>query len=349
MRPVAALAILLAIPARAHSVSNEIIVNSTQSSQSSARAGVFTDSLFGAFDLDDEWTILAGASVTLLGGSDAANSAGFDHSDSPLTRFTAGVERIIEDQWTVGLTFDVSPPSTQFAVASVPTTGDLAEVRSEVSQFGAGLDVFWDSLGRSDLEWSFGGGIDFSHSSIAESIPRVQTASGQSLTPSEFAQRYCANRPRARNCARVMLDALSGTQRTLDFERLSGVVTARLFRDTDVSLIGDYYVYNEDPDVIDFRTATLAGGAGLPIAPLRYLVRPEVLHRFGDFSARLWLEAGQYVSGTGQSTTGIGLRLQYKLSKEFRAWATGAGRRDVDDLGFGVYSITVSAGVGYRW
>ena len=350
MRPSAGLVLLsIATPVLAHGVSNEIIVNSAQSSQSASRAGVFTDSLFGSYALDEDWTILASASVTLLGGTDTANSAGFDHSDSPLTRFSAGAERSIADRWTIGLTFDVSPASTQFSVASVPGTGALGEIRSEVSQFGAGVDVYWDSFGTSDLEWSFGGGIDFSHSSIVESIPRVVTASGQPLTPAQFAQQYCASRPRARNCARILLDALSGTQRTLDFERLSGGVTATLFRDTELSLIGDYYVYNQDPDVLDYRTATLAGGAGFPIAPLQFLVRPEILHRFGDLSARLWFEAGSYVPGTGQSTTGLGLRLQYKLSKAFRAWVSGAGRRDVDDLGFAIQSVTVSAGVGYRW
>src|SRR5439155_173535 len=74
----------------------------------------------------------------------------------------------------------------------------------------------------------------------------------------------------------------------LDSERFSANVSATLFTDTDVTLSGDYYVYQQNPAQVGFFTLVAAGrGAGVPIAPLRYEVRPEVVHRFGDLSARL--------------------------------------------------------------
>ncbi|MGZ6123811.1 MAG: hypothetical protein ACXWLR_02570, partial [Myxococcales bacterium] len=98
-----------------------------------------------------------------------------------------------------------------------------------------------------------------------------------------------------------------------------------------------------------FGVASLGQGAGLPIAPLRYLVRPEVLHRFGDFSAKLWLQTGEYVAGTGQSTAAVGLKLQYRFSKAFRAWVTASGQRDVDAADSVSRFGTISTGAGYRW
>jgi hypothetical protein len=354
MRSGAALLLLaVAAPARAVSVTDEIIVNSTQSSETNPRASVFTDSLNASFDVNDEWTLLAGASLTLLGGTEAATTAGFQQSSSPVTRFNAGAEWALDDQWTLGLTLDLAPSSTQFAVASVPataTTGQVeAEVQSETSELGAAFDLSWDSLGRSDLEWSFSAGLGFSHSAITQSIPLVRSDSGQAVTPAQFTQRYCAAHPRIKNCAQNLADAFSGTQKPVDSERFSAGATATLFLNTDVSLLADVYVYNEYPGVLDTRLAALSGGAGLPIAPLQYLIRPEVLHRFGNLSAKLWIEAGEYVSGTGQDTEGLGIKVQYKFSKEFRAWVTGSGRRDVDDRGIATGSGTIALGAGYRW
>src|SRR5207248_10328111 len=56
---------------------------------------------------------------------------------------------------------------------------------------------------------------------------------------------------------------------TLDSERLSANVSATLFTDTDVTLSGDYYVYQQNPAQVGFFTLVAAGrGAGVPIAPL---------------------------------------------------------------------------------
>jgi len=354
MRPCAVLLLLaVATAARAHSVTNEVFFNGTQSSETNPRSSVFTDSLNASFDLNDDWTLFGGASVTLLGGTEAAAAAGFEQSSSPVTRFNGGADWALDDQWNLGLTLDLAPSSTQFAVASVPATGTAsqveAEVHSESSELGAAFDLSWYSLGRSDLEWSFSAGLGFSHSAITQSIPLIRSASGQTVTPAQFTQRYCAAHPRIKNCAQNLADAFSGTEKPVNAERFSAGATATVFQNTGFSLLADVYVYNEYPGVLDTRLAMLSGGAGLPIAPLQYVIRPEVLHRFGDLSAKLWFEAGEYVSGTGQDTEGLGIRVQYKFSKAFRAWFSASGRRDVDDRGVATDSGTISLGAGYRW
>ncbi len=59
--------------------------------------------------------------------------------------------------------------------------------------------------------------------------------------------------------------------------------------------------------------------------------------------------AGEYVSGTGQSTAGLGAKVQYKFTKKFRLWATLSGQRDLDEQGNPTRSGGVAMGAGYRF
>ena len=138
---------------------------------------------------------------------------------------------------------------------------------------------------------------------------------------------------------------------TLDSQRLSGSATAVVSQDTDLTLSGDYYVYDQDPAQVGYYSIAAVGrlGNGLPIAPLQFTVRPEVAHRWGAFSAKIWLQGGRYVAGAGQSTGGGGVRLQYKFSKVFRLWVSGSGQRDVDEQGAETKSGTLALGAGYRF
>ena len=351
MRKLVALAILaVAFAAQADSVTNEVIVSSTQATDANPRSGVFTDALNAAFDVGEDWTISAGAMLTLQGATPAGTRAQFGESGSAVTLFTGGLDWSATDHLTLGATLEISPKSTQYAGTTIPLllSGTIvtpeAQLRSQTSEVGGGLDVSWDSFGESDLEWSFDAGIGFSHYNVDQGISAVRTTlDAQQLQQAALA--YCNAFPRSRACARGLLQPV-----TLDFERFSGGATARLFRDTDVSLLFDWYLYNQDPADVGFGSQAFLGrGAGLPIAPLQYLVRPEVLHRFGDFSAKLWGQAGEYASGTGQGTAGLGARLQYKFTKAFRAWLMASGQRDVDADGRVTRSGTISAGAGYRW
>jgi hypothetical protein len=87
----------------------------------------------------------------------------------------------------------------------------------------------------------------------------------------------------------------------------------------------------------------------VPLAPLQYLVRPEVAHRFGDFSAKVWVQAGAYVAGAGQGTAGVGTRLQYKVTRKVKLWVTASGQRDVDLTGASSNSGSFALGAAYRF
>jgi len=358
-RAIALTFLAVAAAARADSVTNQILVSSTHATEANPRSSVFTDFLNASFNAGEDWTLSAGASLTLQGKTPAATRSQFGESSSAVTFFTVAADWSVTDSFTVGASVDLSPKSTQFAGTTIHVvlpqpigraTAD-AQVRSETSQVDAGVDVSWDSLGRSDLEWSFTGGLHVSHYDINQSIPRAR-ANGTALTQAQIEQgttNYCASNPQLATYCRELLGTVSGVPTPLDFERLSAGATATLYRDTDVSLFGDVYLYNQDPTGSFFGLAAAGRGPGLPIAPLRFLLRPEVLHRFGDFSARLWLEGGEYVSGTGGTTAGVGLRLQYRFTKAWRAWLTLSGQRDVDAANNITRSGSLAAGAGYRW
>src|SRR3989442_13318020 len=82
----------LAASARADSVTNQVIVSSTQATEANPRATVFTDMLNSNFDVGDDWTVSAGASLTLQGQTEAASRGGFSASGGAVTRFTARVD-----------------------------------------------------------------------------------------------------------------------------------------------------------------------------------------------------------------------------------------------------------------
>jgi hypothetical protein len=360
MRLSAALILLaVAAAARADSVTNQILVSSSHATEGNPRSTIFTDFLNASFNASDDWTLSAGASLTLQGATAAATRGQFGESSSAVTLFTGGADWSVTDSLTVGATAEISPKSTQFAGTIIPVilpqpigrnTAD-AQVRSETSQVAAGVDVSWDSLGKSDLEWSLTGGVQFSHYDINQSIPRARV-NGTALTKTEIEQgtaNYCsANVQRATYC-RELLGTVAGLPTPLDFERLSAGMTATVYGDTDASLFGDLYLYNQDPSGTFFGLAAAGRGPGLPIAPLRYLLRPEVLHRFGDLSARLWFEGGEYVAGTGGTTLGVGVKVQYRFSKAWRAWLTVSGQRDVDAGNNITRSGSLAIGAGYRW
>lgn len=346
--------------ASASSIRDEGAVNNVRPTSANPRSGSFTDSLNAGIDLSNDWTLNLGGSLTLQGQTPASQRGQFPESGSAVTFLTAGADWSVDDHLILGAELQFSPRSTQFAGTPVTlrqsngteTSAD-ALVRSQTSQAGAAFNISWDTAGDSRLEWSYGASAVYSHYGIDQNLPRVRLADGTTVTSATLRQQtvaYCQAHPSIRNCAQGVLTALKATPVTLDSERLSATITATLFTDTDVTLSGDYYVYEQDPAQVGFFTLVAAGrGAGVPIAPLQYEVRPEVVHRFGDFSARLWVQAGEYVAGTGQSTAGAGLRLQYKFTKAFRSWITVSGQRDVDQTDQITRSGTVALGAAYRW
>ena len=362
-------ALSVASAASASSISDEIALSSQQSTDASPRTGSVTNSLNGSFDLNEAWSLTLGANITR---SDApvlpARSLFKNVVNDPFELFTAGVDWEASDHWTLGLSGEFSPKSTQSALPSIPNVIDptqplrrataYLQVDSLNSEWGARLDVGYDSAGESDLEWSFNAGFAFSATSIDQTIPDVEFVPNLSTLP---VTSYTAAKLKA-DCQSgtitcpprvVSAVAAAGKQQAqpLDSDKLSLAVTATTWVNTDWTLAADYYVYNQDPASIGVPSIALREyiGSGLAMAPLEYMLRAEWLHRWGGFSARLSLQAGRYVPGTGDSTGGAALKLQYKFSRAFRMWANLNVLRDVDQDGVASRSTSAALGASYRF
>lgn len=348
---------LIASAARASTISDELSITNSQETPANPRSSFITESLSGSIDVGDQWTLDLGADLTREGRTAAAERGQFGSSGSAVTVLSGGVDFAPNDNWTTGVSLDFSPRSTQFAGTELQITNNRgassiaqALVRSTSSNLAEGVNLGYDTAGDSDLEWSFGGSLQASQFGSDEAITRVRYGNG-ALTP---AQLLGLCRSSARRCPSAILHVLGATPATLDSERLQLDVTATVEKDTDLALSGSYYHYEQNPaqvGLFGFESVrqSVTGGNGLPIAPLQYLIRPEVTRRAGDFSAKLWVQAGEYVAGTGQSTVGAGVRLQYRFTRAFKAWVIASGQNDVDNQGMSSKSVTLALGAGYRF
>ena len=348
---------LAAAGARASNVSDQLSVNSTQATATNPRSGNVSDNLAATFDLSEKWSLNAGATLTAEGATPAASAGQFGTSGSVLTMFSAGLDWDATDNWSFGLDLDVSPQSTQQVGADISvltatgqTISGQALIQSQTSEFDGGLDVTYDTAGESDLEWLFNAGVSGTHLATDQLITRAH------IGTLSFAQlkALCASQPKRKVC-----EALgTATAVTLDSEKFSLAATATAWRDTDLTLSGDVYHYEQDPKSVLYPSLTAMHlGMGMPIAPLKYLARAEVLHRFGDFSAKLWVQGGEYEAGTADSTKAIGAKLQYKFTRTFKMWLSASGQSDLgapdaatpNQPGQVSKSSTIAMGAQYRF
>lgn len=358
--------LLVSLPALAsNSISDELSLGTTQSTQENPRAGSVSDSLNANFGLSDQFSMSAGAVLTLEGATPAASSRQFPTSGSAITLFSLGLNWDPSDHVSTGLVLDFSPTSKQQVGTQLtlvdPKTNATQNLNARlVSQSGnsaMGLDVGYDTAGDSNLEWSFTAGATLSHYTSEQNIDRIVLRdNGRELLPAQVIADCNSRKGKKNACSPALLRVLTDPQQaTLDSLRTSLELTSTLYVDTDISLGGDFYAYNQDPLTAGFFSVgaagkqNISGGNGVPIAPLRYVIRPEVAHRFGGLSVKLWVRAGEYVSGGAQTTSGIGAKVQYKFTKAFRMWVTAGGQKDVDSLGADSNSGSLALGAGYRF
>jgi hypothetical protein len=349
---------LSASSSRAASISDEASMNNAQSTPGNPRSGSVSDSIDATFELGENWSLLAGALMTIEESTPAPPGSAFGDRGGLVGTLSGGVEYHPGDNWTLGAAADFSPKSIQRSGTQLNITNATgavssanALIRAASSSSGIQLSAGYDSAGDSSVEWSLTGGIGLTRLDTDQRVVALQEANG-SVATTDAILRYC----QTHTCSTALLNVIGPQPAArLESAKLSLGGTLTFQQDTDVTVSGDYYGYRQDPTQIGFFSLgstgrmQISGGSGVPIAPLRYLVRPEVAHRMGDLSFRLWVQAGRYVDGAGQTTRGVGARLQYKLTKAFKMWAAVSGQRDVDSEGNLSLSSTFSLGLGYKF
>src|SRR5258708_20734452 len=113
-RPLLVATLLVATAAHANSAADQVSVYQPQSSDTSPRVGSFTDSFDANFDLSDQWSLSAGAMVTLQGKAPASERGQFGSSGNLISLFSLGLDFQANEHWTFAATVRLSPRSTQY-------------------------------------------------------------------------------------------------------------------------------------------------------------------------------------------------------------------------------------------
>ncbi len=356
-------------------ISEEISGANAQSTPQVPRAGQLSNNLRGSIYLSDAVTVLAGLTLTLESGA----SPPLDPVTNKPTLFqasyggtialgTVGVDLDLNDHWSLGVHFDGSPSAQQYISTTLDVTAPdcknqqgpvNALINTHSSSVAVGGSAGYDTAGDSNVEFALTASATatdlIGEQQLSEGQCTDKSARGvlssQTFTLGQF-RAYCAAHPLI--CARrpgfraVLSDQTFSVLQT----RAGTVATVTLYGDTDLSLGGDYYFYSDDPSTLGFFSvrARSVGGEGVAIAPLQWMLRPELVHRFGkSFSARVWVTVGEYVASSGGGSTGLGTKLQYKFTRTFRMWISLSGQKDIDVDGNGSNSGTIALGAAYKF
>jgi hypothetical protein len=181
--------------------------------------------------------------------------------------------------------------------------------------------------------------------SITNAVQGVRGLGGAPVSPSALA---CGAGP----CPAPLRKALERGKASLWQIRTSLGVTETLLEDTDVDLVGSYYLYTEDPTEVGLYSVGTFGrttvGEGIPTLPLRWSARLFMLHRFGHLGVGASFQYGKFVDDTGDSEIG-GVRVEYKFVKTFKAWLSGNLEHDVDPVVAPLNTIWAGAGARLRF
>lgn len=259
-----------------------------------------------------------------------------------------------------------------------------ALLQSRNGSFGAVLSGGWDSLDPDaetlpPVTWSVQLGVGATLLRSTQQLVAFQTQQGprtaeEMKADCRAAQERIAAAQSARERRRIKAQLTAAEQRVAAscsrLEKLlspqvdtlgqlpltaTGVVT--LFDDTDLVLQGTLFVYAGDPLAAGFFSAAALGkqsaasfGSGMPIAPERWALRPEVAHRFwgSRIQASLAYERGSYLEDLGHADS-LFLDARWKVTPHWRIQAGGSATRDVDQAGTTANAFSAVAKLRYTF
>ncbi len=354
-----ALALLLALaaaPALAdlpqNSVVDELVVSSGQSTPDAPRTGQVTESLGAMFDLGKGWAWDLSAAITFVEATRGILGREFGSRGATVLDLGSGLSWEASDHVLLGLSLGLSPSArlvNDTTVAFTTATGQTvvadALLAATTRVYSGGLFLSYDTAGDSDLESAVDTGLSIRHYDTDQRLTAVRGPGGTVLTAADI-----LNQCRIlRRCSPQLLALLRERPSALTQTEARLGVTETLWEDTDIGLGGSWFFYDQDPTTVGFFSLMSAGrgsvgfGGGVPLAPLRWRLRPEVSQAFGRFRVKAWFEHGQYVSGQGWSNA-VGGRLQFRFTRDFRLWVSGGWQHDTDADGNAVGFSRVGLG-----
>jgi hypothetical protein len=365
--------------ARASSLSDELSLSRSTPTPDSPSAGQLTNNLFGDYDVNRTWVLTARLSLT-RNQSPPTQSGAFAESGGNVLQLAVGAEVNLSRKLILGWSLNGSPASTSYTNTQVDVTtqGQAkliadAQLRSVASSQGAMFTLTYDTFGEPDLDLGTdptGAGLEdlewprfetnvslmagVTHFGSTQKITQLVAPDGTLLADSPTSD--CNTESTAlRRVLCNRLEKANGESLSILQFPISLAVQETIYEDTDVGLVGTYFAYNQDPERAGFFTVategrdTVAFGAGVPLAPVEFSVRPELAHWFGSHVyVALDYEYGRYIDNEGYSNA-VTLKLKVRFNKHWRAWVTLVGDQDVDSVGEMLPSGQVAFGLRYTF
>ena len=339
------LALLVALPlatsaaAPKNSISNEIGFAAGQSSPNNPRTGQLMDTLAGVVDLGSGWSTDLLVGITIVEPTQGVARRDFGSRGGNTVYFSPGVTWEVNERLALSLVASYSPRTTLLTDTLI--TYDAQNGRSvnadallsaRTSSVGGRASAFYLIGGSSRFETAVDGAVGVTHFDVQQHIAATRDAAGASVTNQQVLA-FC----NTHRCSKQLLGLLRNQSTPLTQTEVRLGVTETIGLDTDVVLGGSYFLYDRDPTDVGFFGLVSADqgptfGSGIPLAPVRWNVRPEVAHRFGDLGVRVWLRHGRYIDDEG-TTDLLGAKVQYRFTRSFRMWITASGQRDKDVQG----------------
>ncbi len=348
-----ALCAFLFVPAvaAAHSILNETGVGTTQTSPTNPRSGYWYDMLDGTVEVSKQMDLRLDVTLTHDAASAPGQAARFGNSGGNILSTSIGLDSEASEHVLLGVEANFSPRSTQWSDAPITfeSTSADAQIRSVTQIYGLTFQFGYHTAGESTWETSVDSSAAWTHYSSLQQVTSLATANG-----SVDVQRVldaCARVPTIRGCRQIKAAARQ-QEAQINQLRLAVSVTETVADDNDFTLGGSYYAYDQDPNNVGYFTLVIAGrtsmGSGVPLAPLRFTLKPEYTRRFGKFSVDVWYQFGKYVDDQGTSQL-LALKTQYRFTKLVSAYFLATGQKDVDVQATSSYSGTVALGLRFRF
>jgi hypothetical protein len=244
---------------------------------------------------------------------------------------------------TFGVGLNGSLPSTRFIASPLTYPFDrttsrdsYALMRTESSSIGGSFDVTYDTTDDDSPAGPLEGSVDVSVGYTNFATDQVMTmldAPSGTTTIDAFAG---ACRRATSPLCDVAARANAHNRASLNQARLGATLTATVEEHTDAAVDVAYYGYDHGgPENTGFFHVTPANGggqtatygAGLPVIPTQFSVRPELGHKWEKISVRAWYQFSDYTEPGFVGHT-VGGKVQLYLG-DWRVYGTGSFRADV--------------------
>ena len=343
-------------PARADGALDELSAGNTPQTASTPQQSWVSDTLAGYWDATERWQLRADFTATRDYTKTPSSTGLGDPGDILLANLS--VEFDPDESWSLRAVGGYSPSSTLQTSSSLPLrtmTGSTETATAALNSTSSSLTgAAWAGYDSTSIEFptavtAVATANDFH---MQQQITSVDLPGGQMMTDAQL-QTYCMTN----KCSRELRGALDGQMSQLAQYILEGNFSQTLWKTTDVGVDAAYFLYSQDPTKVGYFSAGALGrsssfGGGMGIAPYKWNVVPDVIHRFGGVMVMASLSYGQYVDSEGNDMTAT-LRVQWKIkldrTKRVKLWGKVTGSQDVDSTNAVAYSASAALGAQYTW